>query len=154
MNKDLNRKVLVNVPNFYVKDEDFDENSKAPIDILIAESIEILNKKGYKTKFCCSGHLEVDGTTDEWISFDVPGREQIIKEMNENIRKFGTHAYVTFDDFYENLPYLYGWILDNSGKVENCGSSIYCHIKNPTYRKLKRIHSRFRNWCKKLPKLN
>ena len=58
MNKDLDRKVFINVPNFYVRDEFFDKNSNAEIDILIAKSIEILNKKGYETRFCCSGHLK------------------------------------------------------------------------------------------------
>ena len=127
MNKDLDRKVFINVPDFYVRDEFFDKNSNAEIDILIAKSIEILNKKGYETRFCCSGHLK-------------KGKE--------------TCAYITFKDFYDDFPYLYGWELDNSGQVENCGSTIRCFVKKPTYRKLKRIHSRLRDWCKKLPKLN
>lgn len=38
--------------------EFFDKNSNAEIDILIAKSIETLNKKGYETRFCCSGHLK------------------------------------------------------------------------------------------------
>ena len=50
MSKDLDRKVFINVPNFYVRDEFFDENSNAEIDILIAKSIEILNKKRLRNK--------------------------------------------------------------------------------------------------------
>ena len=40
-----------------------DEEVNIEIDSKLAFQISILNKKGYKTKFCCSGHA-----LDEWVS--------------------------------------------------------------------------------------
>lgn len=39
------------------------------IDELIYETIKILNKKGYKTEYCCSGHL-YDEPIGTYITFD------------------------------------------------------------------------------------
>ena len=36
-----------------IKDEQVIE-----VDDAIAETISVLNKKGYKTKYCCSGHVK------------------------------------------------------------------------------------------------
>ena len=42
-----------------------DKDKFVEIDELIAPIISLLNKKGYKTKFCCSGHPFVDYILDE-----------------------------------------------------------------------------------------
>lgn len=42
-----------------------------PIDSQIALAISILNKKGYKTKYCCEGHASED-TNEAYIYFENP----------------------------------------------------------------------------------
>ena len=49
MTKDK-RQSLLGIPNSY------NSSKKAPIDFYLAKTISLLNKKGYKTDFCCSGH--------------------------------------------------------------------------------------------------
>lgn len=58
-----------------------------PIDSQIALAISILNKKGYTTKFCCSGHA-----LDEWVS-----------------------SYIYFEDKIDSCPE--DWYIDNEGYI-------------------------------------
>ena len=43
----------------YINSETFEiMNNIIEVDEAIAETISILNKKGYYTKYCCSGHVK------------------------------------------------------------------------------------------------
>ena len=49
MTKDKRQSIL-DIPNSY------NSSKKASVDFYLAKTITILNRKGYKTDFCCSGH--------------------------------------------------------------------------------------------------
>lgn len=58
----------------YVQDQRLKENY-FECDDLIAPAISLLNKKGYKTVFCCSGHPYA--TIDTCFSPDIPSQEDL-----------------------------------------------------------------------------
>ena len=64
-----------------------DEEVNIEIDSKLAFQISILNKKGYKTKFCCSGHA-----LDEWVS-----------------------SYIYFEDKIDSCPE--DWYIDDDGYI-------------------------------------
>lgn len=80
MTKDM-RKIFVGVANSYKPSE------KAPIDFYLAETISLLNKKGYKTDFCCSGHTN----------------QKHCEIWNSRVSDFveGAEAYILFKEFYD-----------------------------------------------------
>ena len=82
MTKDM-RKIFVDVANSYKPSE------KAPIDFYLAETISLLNKKGYKTDFCCSGHTN-QKHCEVWDS-----------KVSDFVE--GTEAYILFKELY-NIP--------------------------------------------------
>lgn len=43
---------------YHVGNCDVCKSNVVEVDDMMVDTIEILNKKGWKTKFCCSGHLE------------------------------------------------------------------------------------------------
>ena len=63
------------------------EEENIEIDSKLAFQISILNKKGYKTKFCCSGHA-----LDEWVS-----------------------SYIYFEDKIDSCPE--DWYIDDDGYI-------------------------------------
>ncbi|ANQ81950.1 hypothetical protein [Staphylococcus pseudintermedius] len=67
---------------------------KQRLDFLIAPTIHILNSKGYKTKFSCSGHLK----NKQW-----------------------RHTYILFEDYNEpnSLPKYFRNIVDLPSEVVN-----------------------------------
>lgn len=82
MTKDM-KKVFLDIPNSYRPSE------KAPIDFYLAETISLLNKKGYKTDFCCSGHTN-QKHCEVWDS-----------KVSDFVE--GTEAYILFKELY-NIP--------------------------------------------------
>ena len=68
------------------KNIDYEEEN-IEIDSKLAFQISILNKKGYKTKFCCSGHA-----LDEWVS-----------------------SYIYFEDKIDSCPE--DWYIDDDGYI-------------------------------------
>lgn len=82
MTKDM-RKIFVDIANSYRPSE------KAPIDFYLAKTISLLNKKGYKTDFCCSGHTN-QKHCEVWDS-----------KVSDFVK--GTEAYILFKELY-NIP--------------------------------------------------
>ena len=68
------------------------------IDEAIAYPIAKLNKMGFKTKFCCSGHF---GKSNSYVSFE--DRHLIIKETIEEIRKL--KKYLEICDMEDNIRF-------------------------------------------------
>lgn len=79
MTKDK-RQSLLDIPNSY------NSSKKAPIDFYLAKTISLLNKKGYKTDFCCSGH-----TTQKHCEIWDSKVSDFVK---------GTEAYILFKELY------------------------------------------------------
>ena len=83
MTKDK-RQSLLDIPNSYKS------SKKAPIDFYLAKTISLLNKKGYKTDFCCSGHT-TQKHCESWDS-----------KVSDFVEK-GPEAYILFKELY-NIP--------------------------------------------------
>lgn len=100
----------INYDNFEINNEYFE------VDDLIAESISLLNKKGYKTLFSCSGHVKNPNLYEKYRyrkdEFEPMESSEyyIIKEDSEYIETLEpysfTSCYIMFDKEYhfENLP--------------------------------------------------
>ena len=82
MTKDR-RQSLLDIPNSY------NSSKKALIDFYLAKTISLLNKKGYKTDFCCSGHT-TQKHCEIWDS-----------KVSDFVE--GTEAYILFKELY-NIP--------------------------------------------------
>lgn len=122
MTKDM-RKIFVDVANSYRPSE------KAPIDFYLAETISLLNKKGYKTDFCCSGHTN-QKHCEVWDS-----------KVSDFVE--GTEAYILFKELY-NIPGQE--ILHGCSRVSAISCGTLMGIKKAC-RKLYRI-------AQKLPNIN
>lgn len=122
MTKDM-KKVFLDIPNSY------NSSKKASVDFYLAKTISLLNRKRYKTDFCCSGHTN----------------QKHCKVWDPKISDFveGTEAYILFKELYD-IP---GQEIFNSCSrisVISCGTLI--GIKKAC-RKLYRI-------AQKLPNIN
>lgn len=122
MTKDM-RKIFVDVANSHRPSE------KAPIDFYLAETISLLNKKGYKTDFCCSGHTN-QKHCEVWDS-----------KVSDFVE--GTEAYILFKELY-NIPGQE--ILHGCSRVSAISCGTLMGIKKAC-RKLYRI-------AQKLPNIN
>lgn len=122
MTRDM-KKVFLGIPNSYKPSE------KAPIDFYLAETISLLNKKGYKTDFCCSGHTN-QKHCEVWDS-----------KVSDFVE--GTEAYILFKELY-NIPGQE--ILHGCSRVSAISCGTLMGIKKAC-RKLYRI-------AQKLPNIN
>ena len=92
------------------------------IDDYIARPVQILNRKGYRTRFCCSGHpfetlneLTLEGTEDADPEELLPGVVSSEKLPDGSLRvvvrqALDCEAYITFEPavmLTEDMPY--GW---------------------------------------------
>lgn len=109
---------IINLNNFEVLDEN---SNYVVVDGLIANTIAILNKKGYKTEYSCSGHVlnlyneyykqvcDISLLDEDEIKKDFPC--SYIVDVNDKTftllsPKQSTELYIKFDKDYhfENLP--------------------------------------------------
>lgn len=122
MTKDR-RQSLLDMPNSY------NSSKKAPIDFYLAKTISLLNKKGYKTDFCCSGHT-TQKHCEIWDS-----------KVSDFVE--GTEAYILFKELY-NIPRQE--VLHGCSRISATSCGTLMGIKKAC-RKLYRI-------AQKLPKVN
>lgn len=123
----------------YIKDED--QENYFECDELIAPAISLLNKKGYETIFCCSGHPfgHVQTTT------------------NGRLRLFGKF-YVYFKDIYKfpELPYgaYFRYPKDKSGIIIGWKYNVKKIFNFELITKIFEINKEFYEWVEKLDSLN
>ena len=115
------------------------------VDELFAPMISLLNKKGYKTIYCCSGHIRPD--------------EEIIynKKYQKRYKNYIIESYISFDISVKlpNIPKGYSYDKSTGSKLDNTirktfnyrkrSENILIDILNNTKSVLK--------WVKSLPKL-
>lgn len=126
------------------------------VDELLAETISMLNKKGYYTKYCCSGHVK-----DPRIYELTKGNNTLIENVgymvdNQNILipYTFTTVYIMFNNYYhfDNLPegfkqkentieFVISYYKDNVRKESN-------DIEN----EIKNANDRLFEWVINLPK--
>lgn len=97
--------------NYYSR-SNYDENEHFEVDEAIALAISELNKKGYKTSFCCSGHIfddlseltmfpgahaTINGVFYE-VAEDSESKEYDFIQSNGN-------CYICFDTYYDFSNY-------------------------------------------------
>lgn len=157
----------------YVADEKRKENY-FECDDLIAPSISLLNKKGYKTIFCCSGHPYA--TIDVVFSPEIPSKEDLgdiellwVEDSDEysdqclDIDEFkyalickchyGEVFYIIFEDDYD-FPELPGdAYFDKENKGIYWNHDVKATDDFSVMCKIFIINKEFYEWVEKLPSL-
>ena len=112
---------IIENPNFFEVDEE------------IAETISILNKKGYKTRYCCAGHIEDDCYKVKlpiYLLDEVKSKNMSrIAKIEKNFfwyyggNRAGTGVYISFIEHYnfKSLPngFMYETADEFREKVKN-----------------------------------
>lgn len=106
------------------------------IDKLMLDAIKILNQKGYKTVYCCSGHLEEGVLNKAYIMFDK------------------AYLFECFDDF--NIESKYNFKIKHLGTFVNVRTQIECIIPSKwntgvSNKALIEINYDFYKWASKIP---
>lgn len=139
------------------------------IDSFIADTINILNKKGYKTKYSCSGHY-YEPRKLLFRCYNIDLLEEIKKdslceivEFNENDFTYWdereiTQIYIMFEGIYEfkNMPE--GFILEDgnliSHQIEFFDKENKRKKPNEIMDEIKKYNEILKNWASNLPKIN
>lgn len=131
------------------------------LDEVIAPIIQELNLKGYKTKFCCSGHpfvsLNEAYTTSEETARGLVGlvKTERCARTDTQIRALyivpDDYFYISFDgissqEFTFSLPDGFWWDEDNTIRYEYAAHGVYDFLKE----RLTVCKSLYQ-WAKKLP---
>lgn len=114
---------------------DYEENKYVEIDEMFSYIIQQLNLKGYRTKFCCSGHYGFD--------------EYVYEGQKYNII---TGGYIYFDGAYDlgNLPEFA--LLESGTSTIRFSFKSEPNTKERHYELLKYINL-FSNWVDDLPSI-
>ena len=161
-------------------DDNF-EISKLPTEIEVDEQIvDIiinLNKKGYKTKFCCSGHYKVYPIIkDKLVKKDYTKKElnsilnvEPMKLINEDeeycyyecCQTTATNCYISFEKEIELPFYPVGFTYNNDNNSLYCRILIYEDWKKSNKPRsetevnldIKNANEQLKTWVEKLPKI-
>ena len=151
--------------------EIIDDNSKFIIvDSLIADTIVLLNKLGYKTTYCCSGH-SFPQKKELFIKRDLCLLEDVKKENIYDIveiRKDSfdywhewkfTDIYISFDKKYDFVNMPEGFVIDDDNNCcMRCTVEFYKDGKrkniNDIQEEIEKYNNILYDWAKKLPKIN
>lgn len=141
------------------------------IDEDIAETISVLNKKGYYTKYCCSGHVtnprlyELYNVKND-DEFELKNLGYIVNKKDDNydiiMPSIYTSVYIMFNTNYNfnNLPQ--GFHKVDNDSIEDYVISMeiyyYCDGKrkdwNDIYKEIKDANDKLFKWANSLPNNN
>ena len=114
----MNNNKIINLETCEV----IDDSKYIIVDELIADTIAILNKLGYKTKYSCSGHCELP-KKELFINCDINFMNKINKNDITEIREDSfdywhewtyTGIYILFEEKYEFKSLPEGFILEGN----------------------------------------
>lgn len=145
----------------YLNTKTFDKvKNIIEVDSLIIDTISILNKKGYKTLYCCSGHVKDPRIYEEYkISKDKINDfvDYYIKEETEDeytlLAPYSfTAIYIKFDKKYNFINLPKGFIIK-----DDIIEKIVDYYKNNKRRSLQEIDNEIKlsnkellNWAKEI----
>lgn len=149
----------------YINSETFEiEKNIFEVDEDIANTISILNKKGYKTSYCCSGHIKDPrlyekyyiSNDNDWGS-DIPN-SYIIDKTNDGyylLKPYTeTHIYIKFCNEYHFLNLPIGFILEKDNtlyKEISYYNESQKKSSNEIDKEIKESNKQLVEWAKTLP---
>ena len=135
------------------------------VDEDIAEAISLLNKKGYKTMYCCSGHVKDPRIYEKWKLkkdeiINTPDTHIIYEDndFKEVLRPWTfTSTYIMFDKDYEFKTLPKGFYLDSDNVIDRITEFYIDNIKkdsNIIQKEINEANNDLLEWVKSLPNLN
>jgi len=156
MHKYINKNTFEIIDDIFEVDED------------IAETISVLNKKGYHTLYCCSGHNRDPRLyekyhikkTDDCNYNNVDSYVVDEKDDSYNLLKAYTYTgiYIMFDKDYKfsNLPNAF--YKDDNNTIRSNKINYYNGNKrkngNDIDKEIRNLNNDLLDWAKSLPNLN
>lgn len=135
------------------------------VDELIAETISILNKKGYHTLYCCSGHVKDSRLYEKYHlhkdELNDKHNYHIINERDNYVDVLipyqDTVVYIMFDKKYDfDLPKSFRWIDDKT--IYSYKISYYENNKkrngNDIQKEIENVNNELLSWVLSLPNNN